>query len=413
MSNLMQMKPQLLINQDFIIVGQQAWDVEIGSNCKNIALELSKNNRVLYVNPPLDRITQYRDRFDERVIKRRKMMQGEKTNLIRINPNLWNLYPDCILESINWIRNNFLFDTFNRWNNAKYANAIKKTISLLGFENFILFNDNDVFRSLYLIDFLKPKTSIYYSRDYLLEVEYWKYHGKIYEPKIIKKNDLCLSNSTYLTEYCKRYNPESYFIGQGCDLELYQNLPAEKPVDLPDNGKPIIGYSGVLWGLRLDIEILLHVARAKPDWNIILIGPEDENFKHSELHQLENVYFIGLKEASNLPVYINAMDVCINPQLINETTIGNYPRKIDEYLALGKPVVAVKTPAMEMFSAHIYLAENKGIFLEKITLALAENNITKQQERVTFARSHSWENCIQKMYDTILSLDTNFNKINL
>jgi hypothetical protein len=31
---------------------------------------------------------------------------------------------------------------------------------------------------------------------------------------------------------------------------------------------------------------------------------------------------------------------------LNETT-GNYPRKVDEYM--GKPIIATKTKAMEMF----------------------------------------------------------------
>ncbi|MGI4749811.1 MAG: glycosyltransferase [Janthinobacterium lividum] len=404
------MDQALITNRDFIIVGQQAWDVEIGSNCKNIALELSKHNRVLYVNPPLDRATQYRDRKEERVIKRLKMIRGEENNLVCINPTLWNLYPDCTLESINWIKNHFLFDTINRWNNARYAKSILKISNQLQFKNFILFNDNDIFRSLYLIDFLQPDTSIYYSRDYMLGVDYWKYHGKIFEPEIIRKNDLCLSNSSYLTEYCKKYNPQSYFIGQGCELELYQNISPAIPKNFPDNSKPMIGYSGVLWSLRLDLELLLHIAKSKPDWNIILIGPEDENFKHSELHHLDNVYFMGLKEVSELPAFINAMDVCINPQILNETTIGNYPRKIDEYLALGKPVVAVKTPAMKMFQNHVYLAENQEGFLQKITLALAEDDEIKQNERIAFAWSHSWENSVGKMYQAINNLDTEFSK---
>ena len=38
------------MKRDIVIIGIQAWDIEIGSNCKNIALELSKTNRVLYVN---------------------------------------------------------------------------------------------------------------------------------------------------------------------------------------------------------------------------------------------------------------------------------------------------------------------------------------------------------------------------
>jgi hypothetical protein len=36
-------------------------------------------------------------------------------------------------------------------------------------------------------------------------------------------------------------------------------------------------------------------------------------------------------------------------QLSNNLTIGNYPRKIDEYLAMGKPIVATSTKTMQMF----------------------------------------------------------------
>ena len=44
-------------SRDIVVTGIQAWDIEIGSNCKNIAIEMSKKHRVLYVNPPLDIFT--------------------------------------------------------------------------------------------------------------------------------------------------------------------------------------------------------------------------------------------------------------------------------------------------------------------------------------------------------------------
>ena len=47
----------MINNRDIIVVGLQPWDSEIGSNCKNIAIEFAKQNRVLYVNHPFDRIT--------------------------------------------------------------------------------------------------------------------------------------------------------------------------------------------------------------------------------------------------------------------------------------------------------------------------------------------------------------------
>ena len=67
-----------MINKDIIIVGQQAWDTDIGSNCKNIALEMSKHNRVLYVNSPLDRITLYRGKNDPRIQKRTRVIRKRK-----------------------------------------------------------------------------------------------------------------------------------------------------------------------------------------------------------------------------------------------------------------------------------------------------------------------------------------------
>jgi len=400
------MEQPLITNRDFIIVGQQAWDVEIGSNCKNIALELSKHNRVLYVNPPLDRITQLRNEDDEKIIKRKRMLRGEENNLIPIQKNLWNLYPDCILESINWIKNHFLFDVINKWNNIRYAKSILKTTELLGFEDFILFNDNDIFKSFYLKELLHPKTSIYYSRDYMLGTDYWKYHGEELEPKLIAKSDVCLGNSHYLTNYCKKYNSNSFFVGQGCDLHIFTKLNQHELPDLQNIGKPLIGYVGALSSTRLNINLLAFLAASNPNWNIVLIGPEDPGFRESKLHQQKNIFFLGVKDSDVLPDYINALDVCINPQLVNKITIGNYPRKIDEYLAMGKPVVAIETEGMLMFKEHTYLAKNKQQFVQMVQLALDENTPEKQQERAMLAFSHNWDNCAGEIYKAIYQTES-------
>ncbi|MDE3143949.1 MAG: glycosyltransferase family 1 protein, partial [Bacteroidota bacterium] len=76
----------MISGRDIVIVGQQPWDVEIGSNCKNIAEEMSKHNRVLYVNSPLDRITLYKHRTEPKVQKRLAVIKG-KQNSIEIIKN--------------------------------------------------------------------------------------------------------------------------------------------------------------------------------------------------------------------------------------------------------------------------------------------------------------------------------------
>ena len=115
---------------------------------------------------------------------------------------------------------------------------------------------------------------------------------------------------------------------------------------------------------------------------------------------------MAFKLISDLPAYINAFDVCVNPQLLNEVTIGNYPRKIDEYLAVGKPVVATATDAMSVFSDHVYLGKGKEDYVRLIELALAENSPARSQARQSFASSHTWENSVGEIYRAIAQAGT-------
>jgi glycosyltransferase involved in cell wall biosynthesis len=154
----------------------------------------------------------------------------------------------------------------------------------------------------------------------------------------------------------------------------------------------------VLFNLRLDIDIIRYLAQEHPKWNIVLIGPEDNDFRESDLHSLKNVHFLGNKSPDQLPEYVSRFDVAINPQKLNELTIGNYPRKVDEYLAMGKPVVALKTEAMSVFAGHTYLATNKVEFGQGIEKALFENTPELETRREVFARDHSWENNVKEIY---------------
>lgn len=387
---------------DFIIIGQQPWDTEIGSNCKNIAIELSKHHRVLYINSPLDRISLLRNKKDHKIIKRLNVIKRKEEGLIKIKENLWNFYPDCMVESINWLNSQALFNWFNFRNNKKLASSIKKAITKLSFEDFILFNDNEMFKGFYLQDILKPRVSSYYSRDYMIAVDYWKKHGETIEPQLIAKSDLCFANSTYLADYCKKYNKKSFYVGQGCDLAEFQNPENLKyPEDLKKISGKIIGYVGSLNSLRLDINVITKIAENYPDYSIVLVGPEDDDFKRSNLHHLVNVYFLGQKPVNALPAYVSAFDVCINPQIVNDVTIGNYPRKIDEYLSLGKPIVATATKTMEVFKEHVYLAESANDYINLIKLALEEDSSVLAKNRIEFVSSHTWENSVNAMTEQI------------
>ncbi len=399
----------MIRGRDIIVVGIQAWDIEIGSNCKNIALEFAKNNRVLYVNPPMVRSVMQKQKHKESIQKRIRIKNGKEEDLIQIGPNLWNLYPKSLIESINWVPMHAIFKLLNKKNAKGFAKDIKSAIARLDLKNVILFNDSSMFLGLHLKALLQPEVYAYYMRDYLVKVPYWQKHGERIEPKAVAKADVVLTNSEFFEEFCKPYNAHSYMVGQGCDVSLFndENGAIKIPKDFKDIPSPIFGYVGSLTSLRLDIELLEFVAVQKKDWSIVLVGPEDEDFKNSDLHKMSNVHFLGRKEASELPNYVKGFDVTTNPQLKNNLTIGNYPRKIDEYLAMGKPIVATNTKAMQMFKEHVYLGDTKEDYVVLIDKALKENTRDRIERRIAYAKSHTWTNNVEHIYNSIIRATKN------
>ncbi|MDP5106347.1 MAG: glycosyltransferase, partial [Polaribacter sp.] len=238
---------------------------------------------------------------------------------------------------------------------------------------------------------------------------YWQKHGERIEPQVVKNADVVLTNSMFFEEFCRQYNPHSYMVGQGCDVSLFNDEDGSIKTsdEFKDIPSPVFGYVGSLTTLRLDIELLEFVADKKKDWSIVLVGPEDEVFKASNLHNLPNVYFLGSKNAADLPNYVKGFDVTTNPQLKNNLTIGNYPRKIDEYLAMGKPIVATNTKTMEMFKEHVYLADTKEDYVTLIDKAMAENTSDRIKNRIEYAKSHTWTNNVKAIYDSILKATKN------
>lgn len=386
----------MLKGKCIVVVGLQPWDIQIGSNCKNIAIELSKYNQVLYVNPPLDRITYLKSKGDELVQKRINVIKGVEKGLSKVGKNLWNLYPSSIAESINWIGPSSVFRMLNKVNNKRLAADIKSAMKILSFDSIYLFNDQSMVRCYHLKELLEPELFIYYIRDNLTTIPYFQKHALKMEEELIASADVVATNSDFLADYARKWNPNAAMVGQGCDFTLYPHVNEVKLADemlpLP---RPTIGYTGFLTSVRLDISLLENIAEARPNWQLVLVGPEDDSFKQSKLHKMNNVHFLGNKDPEKLPGYIKGFDVAINPQLINEVTMGNYPRKIDEYLALGKPTVATKTPFMEYFKDFTYLANGVTEWIESIEKALQQNTVEYSFARRAFAITHSWENNVE------------------
>lgn len=397
------MSHQFIKNRDIVLFSFQPWDTEIGSNFKDMALELARYNRVLFVNRALDRSYYRKFKNDPKVNTRLRSIQEGVGELQEIKPNLWIHNPRTLLESINGIPIHILHNWLNKINNRRLAREINKMIAQLGFNNVILINDNDFIRGYYLKEMIACESYIFYIRDFMMGVDFFQRHGARHESGIMKKADLVVANSGYLANYSKKNNTNSFDIGQGCDLTqfLVSNLP--KPADLLPIRSTIIGYVGNISAIRIDAAVIKNIATQLPQCQVVLVGPVDKEFPKEELSQFENVHFLGAKQPDALAAYVAHFDICINPQILNKVTIGNYPRKVDEYLAMGKPVIATATEAMDMFKEYTWLCRSKEDYVTHIQYLLQHpDEITGEEaklKRKQFALSHSWENSIGLLGD--------------
>jgi teichuronic acid biosynthesis glycosyltransferase TuaH len=389
------MEHNFIRKKDIVLFSFQPWESGIGFNFKEMAFELAKYNRVLFVNRAPDRNSLLRQKNESNQLKK-------KTELTQIEENLWLYNPDIVMESINWISIDPLYDILNKINNRRLASAIKKIIKKLGFKDFIFINDNDFYRGLYQKEYLECSHYIFYIRDFLTIQPYFRKHGTRLEEKIIKKADLVVANSAYLANYASQWNEMTFDIEQGCDLKNYLSTNYPMPDDIATINRPIIGYCGAVTSMRLDISVIEHIALSFPDYSIVFVGPVDKTFEKSKLNNLKNIYFTGLKKLEEIPAYISHFNICMNPQMINPLTVGNYPRKIDEYLVMGKPVVATATMAMEMFRDYVFLCKTKEDYVTNINLILSNEQFLSDREkerRINFALTHSWENSIGMLGD--------------
>ncbi len=199
----------MIQNHDIVVIGIQPWNIEIGSNCKNIAQEMANNNRVLYVNQPLNRIASIKGKNDPANSDRINVLKGKKNSITKITDNLWEFNPKMVLEPINKLPIISVFDFLNKLQSKRFAKEINRAVKELGFKDYILFNDSFMFLGNYMKEYLDIKYYIYYIRDNLINSPnpYWNTHGKRVEASLIKKADVVVTNSVYYTEYAKEYNP--------------------------------------------------------------------------------------------------------------------------------------------------------------------------------------------------------------
>jgi glycosyltransferase involved in cell wall biosynthesis len=179
--------------------------------------------------------------------------------------------------------------------------------------------------------------------------------------------------------------------------------PQHDPPDQAPIARPRIGYFGVV-DERLDLDLIGEVARTRPEWQLVLVGPIAK-IDVRDIPALPNVHHLGMKPYEQLPAYLAGWDVAMMPFARNEATRYISPTKTPEYLAGGKPVVSTSIrDVVEPYARLdlVRIADTAAEMVDAIEAALAQRDDGWIARADGFLASQSWAQTWQAM-DRLIS----------
>ncbi|KAM3094812.1 glycosyltransferase [Phormidesmis sp. 146-12] len=161
-----------------------------------------------------------------------------------------------------------------------------------------------------------------------------------FEQQLFDRADLVFAGGQSLYEAKQQQHSNIHAFPSSIDVPHFAQARRETsdPADQALIAHPRLGFCGVI-DERMDLELLKGIATARPDWQLILIGPVVK-IDCKSLPIGSNIHYLGSKVYSELPTYLAGWDVALLPFARNESTRFISPTKTPEYLAAGKPVVS-------------------------------------------------------------------------
>ncbi len=381
--------------QDILCFSSIDWDFIWQGHQEIMSTLAGQGHRVLFIENTGVRNPQLRDlpRIRRRLAKRWRSLEGfhqEQENLYVFSPLV---LPFPYVRLARWINRQLLLSGLRRWMQA------------MEFSRPVCWTFLPTPITLEVIRQIPHRALIYYCIDSFSDSTPAARRIIASEQQLLKEADAVFVTSRRLYDQAARWNRHVHFFPFGVRLKTFEDcLAAEEapPDELRDVTHPIIGYIGGVhqW---VDQELLCRLARAHPAYQFLLIGPIQTNV--DRLRREPNIRLIGQRSHEELPRYIKCFDAGIIPYRLTEYTQNVYPTKLNEYHAMGKPVVSTALPEVEAFNqrhgALVRIADTADAFGRVLTQALAEDTATLRAQRLAAARENSWSRRIEMMQQLI------------
>lgn len=242
---------------------------------------------------------------------------------------------------------------------------------------------------------LQPMLTIYDCMDELANFQGAPPMLQQLERELLSRADLVFTGGHSLYEVKRWQHPRVHPFPSSVDVPHFasaRQMPHAEPAAQAEIPYPRLGFFGVI-DERMDLALLDAVAAARPEWQLVMLGPVVK-IDPATLPQRSNIHWLGGKSYQELPRYIAGWQVALLPFAQNEATRFISPTKTPEYLAAGKPVVS--TPIRDVVRPYgelglAYIAADSTEFISAIERALGDDLPLRQQKADAWLSQLSWD----------------------
>ena len=296
----------------------------------------------------------------------------------------------------------FPYSRLARWANLFFIRrALGRWMEVTGFRRPIVWTFLPTPLALELIGSVDRQLTIYYCIDDFVSSSPGARKIASSENRLFKEADLVFVTSEQLRVKAVAAGAQAHLFPFGVSLarfEAARSSDAPPPADLAALRRPIAGYVGGLhqW---VDQHLLAAVAQRMPDVSFVLVGPEQTDV--SALKGVSNITLLGQRPHAEVPAYVKGFDVGLVPYKIADYTANVYPTKLNEYLAMGIPVVATDLVEIRRFNVHhgdiVKVAADVNQYVDAIRASLGVQPAEVVERRREVAESNSWGRRIAAM----------------
>ncbi len=374
--------PPRLEGRDIVCVGFADWDTELWTNQHHLMSRLARDNRVLFVESLGLRAPTLAGRDLARIARRvRRGVAPPRAadGLHVLSPLVLPLHRFAAARALNrrllpWL--------------------VRRAARRLGMQRPILWAY--VPQAEALLDALDPSLVVYHCVDDIAAqagVDGASFRAA--EERFAARADLVLASAPALATRLRTISSNVIDAPNVADTATFAQALEPGPVDpaLDALPHPRVVFTGAIVTTKLDLPLIVALARARPQWSFALVGPIGPGDPHADVSTLEaepNVHLLGPRRYGELPAVLRGADAGVIPYARNQLTTSIFPMKVYEYLAAGLPVVATPLPAIAGV-AEVATAPDAEGMAELLDAALAADDPERRVARSRAAQSHSWD----------------------